>query len=300
MRSSIVCSRTRLAPTPSGYLHLGNLLSFVLTTGLARRFGAKVLLRIDDMDRERVRDAYVQDIFDTLDFMEIPWDEGPRDTRDFNHSFSQMLRLDQYASALNALADGQRVFACNCSRSALSVQHASGGYPGTCLHMGWPLDGKDLQWRLNTDGIEQVSIRELVQGESVHALPESVRYAQVRRKDGKPAYQLCSLVDDLFFGVDLVVRGTDLHDSSLLQLCLSGYLPANSFGETVFFHHPLLLKEGQKMSKSEGASSIFQLRKQGLKRAEIYRQIASHAGMEPTATDSESLFELLQGYCGLP
>lgn len=292
-------TRTRLAPTPSGYLHLGNLLSFVLTAGLARKFGAKILLRIDDMDRERVRDVYVQDIFDTLDFMEISWDEGPRDAREHHQSYSQLVRMEQYTAALDALASERQVFSCNCSRSTLSAQHAGGTYPGTCLQKEWPLDGKDMQWRLKTDQTARVSLRELVQGESVYALPPSVRYAQVRRRDGKPAYQLCSLVDDLFFGVDLVVRGMDLHDSSLLQLFLSGYLPANRFGETVFFHHPLLQQDGLKMSKSGGASSIFQLRKQGLKRAGVYRQIALYAGLEPTVTDSDSLFELLQEYAGL-
>jgi glutamyl-tRNA synthetase len=299
MNGDIAFTRTRLAPTPSGYLHMGNLLSFVLTTGLARRFGAKVLLRIDDMDRDRVRDEYVQDIFDTLNFMEINWDEGPRDAREFNAHFTQLLRMDQYGSVLSGLAAAKQVFGCNCSRSLLSTQIATLGYPGTCLHSGWSLDEKNIQWRLITEKAAQVSIRELQAGVQKYALSFSMQYAQVRRRDGKPAYQLCSLVDDLFFGVDLIVRGRDLFDSSLLQLYLSQLLPDNSFGATVFFHHPLLLQDGLKMSKSEGASSIFHLRKQGIKRAEVYRRLALHAGLEPTATDAESLFELLQDYAGL-
>src|SRR5580698_8544901 len=74
----VVFRKTRIAPTPSGFLHLGNVLSFALTAGLARRSGASILLRIDDLDRERVSREYVEDIFDALNFLGIPWDEGPR------------------------------------------------------------------------------------------------------------------------------------------------------------------------------------------------------------------------------
>lgn len=70
-------TRTRIAPTPSGFLHLGNAFSFALTASLARKTGAKILLRIDDLDHQRIQQQYVQDIFDTLHFLEIPWDEGP-------------------------------------------------------------------------------------------------------------------------------------------------------------------------------------------------------------------------------
>jgi glutamyl-tRNA synthetase len=66
-------SRTRIAPTPSGYLHAGNIFSFIITAGLARRYGASILLRIDDLDIGRVRPAYIEDIFETLSFLGIPW-----------------------------------------------------------------------------------------------------------------------------------------------------------------------------------------------------------------------------------
>jgi glutamyl/glutaminyl-tRNA synthetase len=299
MKTNSRFTRTRLAPTPSGYLHLGNLLSFVLTTELAKRFGAKVLLRIDDMDRDRVRGEYVQDIFDTLNFMEISWDEGPQSVSDFQQAYSQLNRMALYAEALEKLAEKNLVFACDCSRSIVANSNASGSYPGTCLHRGWPLNGEEMQWRLNTEGAGLVSIRELGSGRTAYTLTASVQFAQLRRRDGKPAYQLCSVVDDLVFDVDLIVRGRDLFDSSVLQVYLSECMPANSFSETVFFHHPLLLQEGVKMSKSEGASSVFQLRKQGLKRAEVYQRIALYAGLEPSAKDAAGLFELLAHYAGL-
>jgi glutamyl-tRNA synthetase len=76
-------SKTRIAPTPSGFLHAGNAFNFLQTAALAKQSGARVLLRIDDMDRDRYRPAYVNDIFETLDFLGIHWQEGPKQINDF-------------------------------------------------------------------------------------------------------------------------------------------------------------------------------------------------------------------------
>jgi glutamyl-Q tRNA(Asp) synthetase len=121
----------------------------------------------------------------------------------------------------------------------------------------------------------------------------------VRRRDGKPAYQICSLVDDLHYEVDLIVRGDDLLASSMLQSCLSAFLPANRFRDCVFFHHPLLKQEGLKMSKSAGSNSIHDLRKRGKKRGDIFRQLALLAGVEPIATDHAGLYSQLEIQLGL-
>src|ERR1035437_9153412 len=100
MEEHITFKRTRIAPTPSGYLHLGNILSFAITAALARKTNAKVLLRIDDFDLERTNKLYVQDIFDTLNFLEIPWDEGPRNMKQYEQEFSQVHRMEMYKKAL--------------------------------------------------------------------------------------------------------------------------------------------------------------------------------------------------------
>src|ERR1700744_3080123 len=111
--------RTRIAPTPSGFLHLGNVLSFSITAALARRHDAKILLRIDDLDQARVNKNYLQDIFDTLNFLEIPWDEGPRNVGEFDQSYSQLHRMAMYNKALEKLNNGGQAFACTCSRQQL-------------------------------------------------------------------------------------------------------------------------------------------------------------------------------------
>ena len=103
--------KTRFAPTPSGFLHLGNVFSFVVAAALAACWKAHTLLRIDDMDRERVNPAYVQDIFDTLRFLNIPWDQGPVDVPDFELHFSQRHRLPIYRQALAELKEKGMLFA---------------------------------------------------------------------------------------------------------------------------------------------------------------------------------------------
>src|ERR1700741_1011573 len=111
---------TRIAPTPSGFLHIGNVMSFLITQQLAKEQGAKILLRIDDMDQDRMEEKYLQDIFETLHFMEIGWEEGPKDAEDFKKNFSQRSRMHLYNSALEELKNNKRLYACICSRQQLS------------------------------------------------------------------------------------------------------------------------------------------------------------------------------------
>ena len=109
--------KTRIAPTPSGFLHLGNVLSFSITAALAKKHGTETLLRIDDLDQARANDQYLQDIFDTLNFLEIPWNEGPRDVNDFKNNYSQMHRMGLYNATLEDLRARERIFACTYDSS---------------------------------------------------------------------------------------------------------------------------------------------------------------------------------------
>lgn len=266
-------NKTRIAPTPSGYLHLGNLYSFLLTAELARSHGAKILLRIDDMDRERADRKYIQDIFDTLNFMGINLDEGPRSVEEFEREYSQIHRIGQYREALEQLAAGGHVFACECSRSQVAAASADGSYPGTCRYKHIPLDADNVCWRLVT-GDSDVRVNTLNDGQVTAKLPAEMRDFIVRKKDGFPAYQLSSVIDDLYYGIDLVVRGEDLWASTLAQLYLSALLPGNNFKNVVFHHHRLLTDaKGEKLSKTAGAVSIQYLRNEGKSKEEILEMV---------------------------
>jgi glutamyl-tRNA synthetase len=251
---------------------LGNVYSFRLTADLARRTGAKILLRIDDLDRERVEERYVQDIFDTLQFLDIPWDEGPHNKRDFEHTWSQLHRMALYSRALEELRQQGVLFACACSRTQIARESVDGEYPGTCRDKGLSLDMPDVSWRVRTDAGHGLTMRQLDGPVFKGPLDGSVRDFVVRKKDGQPAYQLTSLVDDLHFGVDLIVRGQDLWSSTLAQLYLAELLHGGTaFANATFHHHALFTDAGgHKLSKSAGAASIQFLRREGKTSAEIF------------------------------
>lgn len=264
--------RTRIAPTPSGFLHLGNALSFIITVAEAKKYGASILLRIDDLDQTRVQDSYIQDIFDVLDFLELPWDEGPRNLTSFKQEYSQTHRLPLYQQILQSLQDRNLVFACNCTRSQLQQP----GYPGTCLHKNNPLNSPDMNWRLITDTTKTFEARFLETNIFTYSLPVEMDYFVVRKKDGMPSYQLSSVADDIHFGIDFIVRGMDLQPSTIAQRYLANQIWKNSFQKATFLHHQLITNiNGEKLSKSAGSTSIQHLRKEGNKKEDIYRLLAS-------------------------
>jgi glutamyl/glutaminyl-tRNA synthetase len=266
---------TRLAPTPSGYLHIGNVFSFALTAALAKETGAKIRLRIDDMDRDRVEQKYIDDIFETLSFLNIPWNQGPKDAEDFEARFSQRHRLNLYENALKRLVATGLVYACDCSRKQIAEQNG-GIYPGTCKHKTILLETPDVAWRLNTDTARMVCINKI----DFVPFPADMQHFVVRKKDGFPAYQLTSVVDDLHYGVDLIVRGQDLLPSTLAQLFLAQVLGESKFANIHFHHHRLLTDAGdRKLSKSAGDTSIHYLRALGKTAPEIFMIIGEQLGV---------------------
>ncbi|MBE2290535.1 MAG: tRNA glutamyl-Q synthetase [Chitinophagaceae bacterium] len=282
-------SLTRYAPTPSGFLHIGNILSFAITAHLADRYNAKVLLRIDDRDRERMELRYVQDIFDTLNFLDLPWQVGPQDIAQYEAEWSQVHRMPVYNALLQTLRQKGLVFGCTCSRADVWRQSPDGIYPGTCRHRNIPLDAPDVTWRLRTDD-RLISVNTLTDSLVTEALPGDMKDFIVRKRDGMPAYQLTSVGDDVHFGVDLIVRGADLWHSTLAQVFLAQVAGYHSFAEATFHHH-LLIEDGVggKMSKSAGATSIQYMRAQGWSAADIWRELARLLGKDANVTTRQQL-----------
>jgi glutamyl-tRNA synthetase len=272
--------KTRLAPTPSGFLHIGNVISFFITASLAKKHGAKVLLRIDDLDQQRSRNEYIQDIFDTIDFLDIPFDEGPRNISEFRQEYSQIHRLPSYQLIIEELTEKKLVFACDCSRKTLLKNHPKRWYKGTCLHRNLAPDKNQTALRLNSDENKEMHMHLYTDGLSACRLTESMKYFMVRKKDGFPSYQLASLADDINFGVDLIVRGMDLLPSSIAQVYLSHQLKDHSFSGNTFYHHQLFKTQGEKLSKSKGSYSIHQMRKTGMQKDAVYILAGKHLGLE--------------------
>jgi len=283
-----IINYTRIAPTPSGFLHVGNILSFAITSALAKKNNAKVLLRIDDLDQARANEEYVQDIFYTLNYLEIPWDTGPKNAQDFRDNWSQTHRMELYQDALNQLRDKGLVFACTCSR-----QQIKNFQPCTCREKRIPLDTENAAWRLIT-GTRGLEIRNYNGGIIEASLPPEMQNFVIRRRDGIPAYQLASVVDDLHYDIDLIVRGEDLWSSTIAQHELALALGESRFSQIRFYHHPLLMeKSGQKLSKSAGSTSIKYLRENGRTASDIYAMIRTMLGVNRRIDDWEQLANVI-------
>ncbi len=270
---------TRIAPTPSGYLHPGNAVNFLLTAWLARQHAGRLLLRIDDMDAARVRQEYLADVFAVLEWLGIGVDEGPGDVAQFRREYSLLHRRHAYWEAIADLRSaGVDIYACRCSRRDLAG-HAAGYYPGTC-------HGADVQWRAGETSL-RVSLprpcRVAVDGRLVDVAGVMGDFV-VWRRDDVPAYQLASVVEDRDLRVNAVVRGADLVPSTAAQLVLAPWLGADAFAGADFRHHGLVQgADGAKLSKSAGrqaqsivgdAALLGSIRRQA-------RELAATVGIEP-------------------
>ncbi|MFN8287399.1 MAG: glutamate--tRNA ligase family protein [Chitinophagales bacterium] len=277
--------RTRIAPTPSGYLHIGNAVNFVLTWLWARHDNGIVRLRIDDLDAPRIREEYLTDIFETLQWLGIDWDEGPKSVEDHRKHFSQHLRNAQYKTLLQKLIAGGKVFACNCSRKNLKEAGNC-----SCYQKHLPLDTEDCALRILTPDSTMV-VKDKAQGNLNIGLQNDMHNFVVRRKDGVAAYQLASLADDLLYNINLIVRGQDLLNSTAAQLYLAQLTDSSSFSQCQFYHHPLVKDaEGIKLSKSSGGTAIKTMRAQGYSAVQFYHYLSGLLGCGIMAS---SLNELL-------
>lgn len=263
---------TRLAPTPSGFLHAGNALNFLITSQLARAHGATLRLRIDDLDTERVRPAYVQDIFGTLDWLGIRPDVGPVSAQDHALNWSQAARAGRYLAFVERLRADGHLYACTCSRKQ-QVLDAAGRYAGTCRSRGLPFDAPDTAWRLRIPEGVHVTVPSIAGLPVVVDLAAAMGDPVLRQRNGRPAYQIASLADDLDHGTTFIVRGADLLPSTACQLYIAGLLGPNAFAQVRFLHHDLLLDaQGEKMSKSGGAASLKAMREAGAGPQDLVRQ----------------------------
>ncbi|MBK9512469.1 MAG: hypothetical protein IPO05_02320 [Flavobacteriales bacterium] len=253
---------TRLAPTPSGFLHAGNAISFLLTHFLASRIGATMVLRIDDLDQERTRPAFVEDIFEGLHWLGIDWQRGPTCASDHFLNFSQSLRLARYNAVVEDLIRHQAVFACTCSRP----QTRPMGTGSICIRgcEANELEGVRLSasLRLRVPPACMVRIPTWRGEDRVVDLHAAMGEPVIRQRPGpsvlgRPSYQIASLADDIDMGITHIVRGVDLLPSTACQLHIAGMLGMGGFLGIRFVHHELILDpQGGKLSKSAGSASL--------------------------------------------
>ncbi|WP_310395940.1 glutamate--tRNA ligase family protein [Hymenobacter sp.] len=279
---------SRLAPTPSGYLHLGNAVNFVLTWLRTRQAGGVLHLRIDDLDRARLRPAYLDNIFRVLDWLGLDYDHGPTGPDDFLRHYSQLRHLPEYNAVLRRLA--QRPGLVQASRRTRT------GGPAAPVALETP----GAAWRVQVPAGTTVCLADGWQNEITVPLGALMPDFVIRRKDGVAAYQVASVVDDLRLGTTLIVRGLDLQPSTAAQLWLAGQLSetaAFSAARIQFFHHPLLTNAaGQKLSKSQQLPLDAGVLSQQQGKQAVFRAVAELLHLPVAAVETlETLREVALG-----
>lgn len=266
---------TRFAPAPTGYLHLGHVLNAKWVWGLARRHGARVLLRIEDHDRERCRPEYEHAILDDLDWLGFVPDLFPTDAfRAGRCESRQSDRNPIYEEAARELESRGLLYGCACSRQEIAASGDDAGvelrYPGTCRDRGLPLE-PGVAWRLRLDpGVE--AFDDVICGPQRQDPSAQCGDVVIRDRLGNWTYQFVVSVDDFRQGVDLVVRGRDLLPSTGRQIRIARLLGRRT--PATFAHHELVMKSPtQKLSKSDGDTGIGELRRAGRTREEILAMI---------------------------
>jgi glutamyl-tRNA synthetase len=274
---------TRLAPSPTGALHLGNARTFLVNWLLARQHGWHVILRIEDLDGPRIKKGADQLAVEDLRWLGIDWDEGP---------VYQSTRMSRYREAIDRLIAAGRAYPCTCTRkevdAAASAPHAEDGaavYPGTCRgRYGSIADartaaGREPAIRFDTRG-DAIEFVDEFSGPLRFDVAEQLGDFVIAKADGTPAYQLAVVVDDAEMGVTDVVRGDDLLDSTPRQILLYRAL-GMADRIPIYTHLPLVVgADGRRHAKRHGDTRLATYREQGVPGTAILKLLASWSGVE--------------------
>jgi glutamyl-tRNA synthetase len=210
-------------------------------------------------------------VFETLNWMKLDWDLGPKSLREHQREYSQALRFNRYLDAVHVLIESGQAFVCSCSRRELQRESCS------CKRKTLTFDSKNTVVRAGDS-----------EGDFV-----------IWRREGFAAYHLVSLLDDLDSGVNLIVRGEDLRASTGVQIRLAKMLgrhfEAERFEKVEFIHHPLILgKSGEKLSKSNHALSLRQQFDRKASPDELYREISLNLGIRKPCCSLGELLTVFQ------
>ena len=276
---------SRFAPSPTGRMHAGNLLSYLVCWIVVRRTGGRIALRIEDLDPARSKQAYADQIMADLELFGLTWDDGP---------FYQSDRSDLYRSAYEKLERQGLVYPCFCTRAdlhAASAPHEGEApvYPGTCRGLSeaervakaqmLAEQGRAPAMRIATDD-RTVTFNDGLKGRQRYQLDRDCGDFVVRRADGTFAYNLAVVADDADMGVTAVVRGSDLLPATAQQIYLQSLLGRPT---PTYFHHPLFrAPDGTRIAKRNRRAQVEELLATHKTPEAVLGRIAHTAGMAET------------------
>jgi glutamyl-tRNA synthetase len=250
--------RTRFAPSPTGFLHIGGARTALFSWLYARRHGGTFILRIEDTDLERSSAESVNAILEGMTWLGLEYDEGP---------FYQTERFDRYKEVIRQLLDSGHAYHCYCTKEELDEMRAGQmerkekpRYDGRCRHRSGPRDGVPPVVRFRNPEEGEVVIDDMVRGRVVFQNRE-LDDLIIARSDGSPTYNLTVVVDDLDMGITHVIRGEDHLNNTPRQInileALGAALPR--YAHLSMIHGA----DGAKLSKRHGAVSVMQYRDDG-------------------------------------
>ncbi len=250
--------RTRFAPSPTGYLHVGGARTALFSWLYARKHNGKFILRIEDTDLERSTQESIDAILQGMDWLGLTYDEGP---------FYQTQCFDRYKEVIQKLLDQGDAYQCYCTKDELEQLRAEQmankekpRYNGKCRNLTEPHAGKAFVVRFKNPEADKVVIKDLVKGEIIIDNKE-LDDLIIARSDGSPTYNLTVVVDDMDMNISHVIRGDDHINNTPRQINILQALGAKL---PEYAHLPMILgSDGARLSKRHGAVSVMQFRDEG-------------------------------------
>ncbi|MEA5501360.1 glutamate--tRNA ligase [Limnoraphis robusta] len=291
--------RVRLAPSPTGNLHIGTARTAVFNWLFARNQGGKFILRIEDTDIERSRPEYTQNILDGLQWLGLDWDEGP---------FFQSKRLELYAKIIQTLLDKDLAYRCYCTseeleqmREAQKAKNQAPRYDNRHRNLtpsqqaAFEAEGREPVIRFKIDDDREIAWNDLVRGRVVWKGSDLggdmvVARASSGKEIGQPLYNLAVVADDIDMGITHVIRGEDHIANTAKQILLYEALEAKV---PEFSHTPLILnQDGRKLSKRDGVTSISDFQQMGFTAPALANYMSLLGWTPPDST--QEIFSLSQ------
>ncbi|WP_303084123.1 tRNA glutamyl-Q(34) synthetase GluQRS [Dialister invisus] len=280
--------KTRFAPSPTGYLHLGNVWVAFLNWLWTRQNKGRIILRIEDIDQSRCRADYISAIKEDLSWLGLDWDEEPGHVYAYGEPI-QSKRFSIYEGIKKRWEAEDSIYPCFCSRARIhnisSAPHLGENkpvYDGHCRNLSWSERGqtdKEPSWRIRMKK-QEISFCDMFCGKQIKTLEEGKDDFIIFRADGAVSYQLAASADDGIMQVTHVFRGNDLLPSTFYQIYLLRKL---GYQIPLYGHLPLLVdKYGIRLSKRQGGITIRELRANGKSPGEIIGRMLYWSGAVKT------------------